>query len=117
MSTISVLQKLRASYQPKLPTALCGDVKMMVGESTESVADQEQIQELFPNTYGMPQITFVRRQDMKKRDAYEIEAVLKKTGEWELYSGNSSGKSRTLNYGIQRVFVRKEVVYDEEKCG
>ena len=54
---------------------------------------------------------------MKKRDAYEIEAVLKKTGEWELYSGNSSGKSRTLNYGIQRVFVRKEVAYDEEKCG
>lgn len=58
-----------------------------------------------------------QRQDMKKRDAYEIEAVLKKTGEWELYSGNSSGKSRTLNYGIQRVFVRKEVAYDEEKCG
>lgn len=58
-----------------------------------------------------------QRQDMKKRDAYEIEAILRKTGEWELYSGNSSGKCRTLNYGIQRVFVRKESVYNEEKYG
>ena len=56
-----------------------------------------------------------QRQDMKKRDAYELEAVLRKTGEWELYTGNSSGKVRTLNYGIQRVFVRKEGTDDEGK--
>lgn len=47
------------------------------------------------------------RQDMKKRDAYEIEAILCHTGEWELYSGNASGKMRTEKYGVQRLFVRK----------
>lgn len=47
------------------------------------------------------------RQDMKRRDAYDIEAILRRTGEWELYAENTSGKMRTERYGIQRVFVRK----------
>lgn len=47
------------------------------------------------------------RNDMKKRDAYELEAILKRIGNWELYSGNNSGKKRTKYYGIQRVYVRK----------
>ncbi|MDD2797495.1 MAG: diphosphate--fructose-6-phosphate 1-phosphotransferase [Bacteroidales bacterium] len=54
----SALQIARASYQPKLPTALQGAVKIEVGASTESVADQAEIAELFPNTYGMPIISF-----------------------------------------------------------
>ena len=47
------------------------------------------------------------RQDMKKQDAYELEAIIRRTGKWELYTGNHSGKMRTQNYGVQRVFVRK----------
>ncbi|MBN1767793.1 MAG: diphosphate--fructose-6-phosphate 1-phosphotransferase [Prolixibacteraceae bacterium] len=55
---ISALQKERASYQPKLPNALKGNVKVVEGKATQSVADQAAIKELFPNTYGLPLITF-----------------------------------------------------------
>ena len=54
MTKKSVLQKARAAYQPKLPTALWGAVKAVKGAATESVADQEEIKKLFPNTYGWP---------------------------------------------------------------
>jgi len=55
---ISALQKERAKYQPKLPKSLKGNVKLVEGAKTQSVADQKDIQALFPNTYGMPLITF-----------------------------------------------------------
>ena len=56
--TKSPLQIARASYQPKLPVALKGNVVLNEGAATESVADQVEIKKLFPNTYGMPMITF-----------------------------------------------------------
>lgn len=55
---ISNLQKARAAYQPKLPKALQGSVKAVEGAATQSVGNQTEIKELFPNTYGMPVITF-----------------------------------------------------------
>jgi diphosphate-dependent phosphofructokinase len=55
---ISALQKERAKYQPKLPLSLRNALKMVEGEKTQSVADQEEIAKLFPNTYGMPLITY-----------------------------------------------------------
>ncbi|HNW49532.1 MAG TPA: diphosphate--fructose-6-phosphate 1-phosphotransferase [Prolixibacteraceae bacterium] len=55
---ISALQKERANYQPKLPNALKGNVKIVEGKATDSVADQADIKKLFPNTYGLPLITF-----------------------------------------------------------
>ena len=55
---ISALQRERAKYQPKLPKSLKGDPKLVEGAKTESVADQKEIAELFPNTYGMPLIAF-----------------------------------------------------------
>ena len=52
--TKSALQIARAAYQPKLPKALAsGAVKAVAGAATQSVADQEAIKALFPNTYGM----------------------------------------------------------------
>jgi len=54
----SALSVARATYQPKTPKALKGNVKAIDGEYTESVADQEEIKNLFPNTYGMPIVTF-----------------------------------------------------------
>lgn len=57
--TKSPLQIARASYQPKLPAALKGNVILKEGAKTESVADQAEIKNLFPNTYGMPLVTFV----------------------------------------------------------
>ena len=57
----SALQKARAAYQPKLPIALQGPVKVVEGRPTESVADQAAIRSLFPNTYGLPEIHFEKK--------------------------------------------------------
>lgn len=54
----SALQKARAAYQPKLPIVLTGAVKAEAGHATNSVADQEAIKNLFPNTYGLPELKF-----------------------------------------------------------
>lgn len=56
--TKSALQIARAAYQPKLPKALKGKVAIKEGAATQSVADQDAIKSLFPNTYGMPIISF-----------------------------------------------------------
>ena len=56
--TKSPLQIARTSYQPKLPVALKDYVIVKAGKDTESVADQGDIKNLFPNTYGMPLLTF-----------------------------------------------------------
>ena len=55
----SALQIAHRGYQPKMPSALRGDVCLKEGEKTQSVADQEAIKELFPNTYGMPVVELV----------------------------------------------------------
>ncbi|NLU29974.1 MAG: diphosphate--fructose-6-phosphate 1-phosphotransferase [Bacteroidales bacterium] len=54
----SALQIARASYVPKMPQVLNGNVQPREGAATASVSDQEEIKKLFPNTYGMPIITF-----------------------------------------------------------
>ena len=54
----SPLQKARAAYQPKLPIVLTGAVKAIEGKPTQSVANQAEIQALFPNTYGLPELKF-----------------------------------------------------------
>ena len=58
---LSPLQKARYEYQPKLPGMLrngIADICVKEGAATSSVADQDKIQALFPNTYGKPEITF-----------------------------------------------------------
>ncbi|MDR0641362.1 MAG: diphosphate--fructose-6-phosphate 1-phosphotransferase [Treponema sp.] len=60
---ISVLQKLRYGYRPKLPASLSldtGDIGVEYGAPTESVSDHEALRELFKNTYGKPLVTFTR---------------------------------------------------------
>jgi len=54
----SPLQIARESYVPKMPKSMQGTVKLVEGSKTESVSDQNSIKEMFPNTYGMPVITF-----------------------------------------------------------
>jgi diphosphate-dependent phosphofructokinase len=56
--TKSALEIARAAYQPKMPQTLSGFVKMNEGAVTQSVADQDAIKALFPNTYGMPLVSF-----------------------------------------------------------
>jgi diphosphate-dependent phosphofructokinase len=74
--TISPLQKERASYQPKLPKSLRGPVKVAVGEATQSVADQEDIARLFPNTYGMPLITFEEGVEVQAHGPVNVGVIL-----------------------------------------
>lgn len=58
---ISPLQMERLKYQPKLPGMLrngIAEISVKEGEPTQSVADQDKISALFPNTYGKKEITF-----------------------------------------------------------
>jgi pyrophosphate--fructose-6-phosphate 1-phosphotransferase len=73
--TKSALQIARAAYQPKLPKALKSSVRVVEGEPTVSVADQEAIKKLFPNTYGMPLIRF-EAGDSKPVDAFNVGVIL-----------------------------------------
>ena len=58
---LSPLQIERYKYVPKLPGMLrngINDICVKEGKETASVADQEKIKALFPNTYGKKEITF-----------------------------------------------------------
>ena len=75
--TKSALQIARAAYQPKLPKALAsGAVKAVAGTATESVADQEAIKALFPNTYGMPLIKFETTDEVVNFPAMNVGVIL-----------------------------------------
>ena len=74
--TKSALQIARAAYQPKLPKALRGTVKAVAGAATQSVADQEDIKKLFPNTYGMPLIKFEATDEAVNFPAMNVGVIL-----------------------------------------
>ena len=57
---LSYLEHMRLTYRPKLPATLRCPVRAVKGEPTQSVADQEAVKALFPNTYGLPELTFER---------------------------------------------------------
>ena len=63
---LSPLQIARYQYTPKLPGMLrngIAEICVKEGKETSSVADQEKIQALFPNTYGKKEITFEKGQN------------------------------------------------------
>ena len=63
---ISPLQKARYEYSPKLPGMLrhgISEICVSEGAETQSVADQDKIKALFPNTYGKKEITFQKGQN------------------------------------------------------
>ena len=63
---LSPLQKARYQYVPKLPGMLrngIAEICVKEGAETNSVADQEKIKALFPNTYGKKEITFQKGQN------------------------------------------------------
>lgn len=58
---ISALQKARYEYAPKLPTVLRSEIGAIVptyGKPTNAASDQESLKALFPNTYGLPKVSF-----------------------------------------------------------
>ncbi len=74
--TKSALQIERAKYAPKMPKALQGNVKIVVGKSTESAADQEDIEKLFPNTYGMPIVTMEEEPGINPGKSINVGVIL-----------------------------------------
>jgi len=72
--TKSPLQTARAHYKPKLPATLTGNISLKEGAATQSVAHQNEIQEIFPHTYGLPIV--------------------------EIESGSEPMKSAILNVGV-----------------
>lgn len=59
----SELQQHRNKFQPVLPAILKKGpafVKPKFGKATKSVADQASVKKIFPNTYGLPEVTFVK---------------------------------------------------------
>jgi diphosphate-dependent phosphofructokinase len=78
--TISALQQERLKYKPVLPAALKGgpaSVAPKPGKATESVADQAAVKALFPNTYGAPVVSFVKKANPAvKKKAVKVGVVL-----------------------------------------
>lgn len=74
--TKSALQVARAAYKPKMPKALYGAVKVVTGEPTESVADQSEVKQLFPNTYGMPTLKFEESTEAKNFEPINVGVIL-----------------------------------------
>ena len=73
----SPLQIARQTYQPKMPVALQGAVRLIEGEATQSVADQADIKQLFPNTYGLPVITMEVAKDMARHsEPFNVGVIL-----------------------------------------
>ncbi len=72
----SALQQARAAYQPKLPIVLTGAVKAVEGHATQSVADQDEIKNLFPNTYGLPEIHFEKDANPVKGTPLNVGVIL-----------------------------------------
>ena len=59
----SELQQERGKFQPVLPNILKKGpafVKPKFGKATQSVADQASVKKIFPNTYGLPAVSFVK---------------------------------------------------------
>lgn len=74
--TKSALQVARATYKPKMPKVLYGTVTAEEGKATESVADQEEVKKLFPNTYGMPIVKFVEGSENSNLPVMNVGVIL-----------------------------------------
>ena len=75
----SPLQKARYEYKPKLPGMLrhgIAEISVKEGEATKSVADQEKIAALFPNTYGKKEITFVKGENTSAAKKQVVGVIL-----------------------------------------
>ncbi|HAJ73692.1 MAG TPA: diphosphate--fructose-6-phosphate 1-phosphotransferase [Lachnospiraceae bacterium] len=76
---LSPLQKARYEYTPKLPGMLrngVAEICVKEGEPTQSVADQEQIKALFPNTYGKREIKFERGKNTSVPKIHKVGVIL-----------------------------------------
>ncbi len=76
---LSPLQEARYEYEPKLPGMLrngISEIGVKTGKKTKSVADQEKIAALFPNTYGKCEITFEKGQNTSDNKKQVVGVIL-----------------------------------------
>ena len=76
---LSPLQKARYEYSPKLPGMLrngIAEICVKEGVDTQSVADQDKIKALFPNTYGKKEITFEKGQNTSAAKKQVVGVIL-----------------------------------------
>ena len=79
MEKLSPLQIERLKYQPKLPSSLSegiNSLEMVEGSATQSIRDQEQIKELFRNTYGKPVVTFKHTSSSSASEVRNVGVIL-----------------------------------------
>ncbi|RKX88697.1 MAG: diphosphate--fructose-6-phosphate 1-phosphotransferase [Spirochaetes bacterium] len=79
MSNLSPLQKARYAYEPKLPEVLRDDIANItaaLGNPTKSVADQIQLLDLFPLTYGAPVVRFTKGTNPETGKTRKIGVIL-----------------------------------------
>ena len=72
----SALQIERSKYAPKMPASIVGATRLAEGKPTASVADQEDIKKLFPNTYGMPIVTFEKGESAATSEPFNVGVIL-----------------------------------------
>ena len=76
---ISPLQAARYQYNPKLPGMLrhgISEICVRSGGPTESVADQDKIKALFPNTYGKNEIVFEKGVNTSENKKLTVGVIL-----------------------------------------
>ena len=76
---LSPLQIERYKYIPKLPGMLrngINEISVKEGKETSSVADQEKIKELFPNTYGKKEIVFEKGKNTSAPKKHVVGVIL-----------------------------------------
>ncbi|MBR5294082.1 MAG: diphosphate--fructose-6-phosphate 1-phosphotransferase [Oscillospiraceae bacterium] len=76
---LSPLQIARYQYQPKLPGMLrngIAEISATSGGPTQSVADQEKIAALFPNTYGKNEIIFKKGENTSEARKLTVGVIL-----------------------------------------
>ena len=76
---LSPLQIARYQYSPKLPGILrngVSEICVCEGSATQSVADQEKVAALFPNTYGKPEITFQKGKNTAEAKQLVVGVIL-----------------------------------------
>ncbi|MBQ4253754.1 MAG: diphosphate--fructose-6-phosphate 1-phosphotransferase, partial [Erysipelotrichaceae bacterium] len=125
---LSPLQIARYKYQPKLPGMLrggIGEICVKEGNATESVADQEKIKALFPNTYGKKEITFEKGKNTSG-DKKQVVGVILSGGQAPgghnvicgLYDALKATNKENVLYGFKNgpigILEDDYVVFDDE---
>lgn len=128
MNKLSPLQRARYAYIPKLPRMLrngVAEICVKEGAATASVADQEIIRGLFPNTYGKKEITFEKGQNTAEAKR-QVVAVILSGGQAPgghnvicgLYDALKATNKENVLYGFKGgpsgLIEDKYVIFDDE---